>query len=225
MFGLVGSGRTEVAKAIFGATPADGGAVRLNGAAADFAHAVAGGARPRRHADRGPQGRRAGARRQRASTMPGWRAFRATRRTASSTARSARQLVGAKIRELSIRLARYRPAGAPAFRRQPAEGGARQMAAGREHPALHLRRADARRRHRHQGRDLPDDPRPRRQRRRGAADLLGDAGGARHGRPAAGHARRPASSPSSRREAFRPEAVFAHAAGLAAQDARPERLH
>ena len=37
--------------------------------------------------------------------MPGWRAFRATRRTASSTARSARQLVGAKIHELSIRLA------------------------------------------------------------------------------------------------------------------------
>ncbi|WP_442582928.1 sugar ABC transporter ATP-binding protein [Mesorhizobium sp. ASY16-5R] len=36
MFGLVGSGRTEIAKAIFGATPADSGAVRMNGAAADF---------------------------------------------------------------------------------------------------------------------------------------------------------------------------------------------
>ncbi|RLP28141.1 sugar ABC transporter ATP-binding protein [Mesorhizobium sp. YM1C-6-2] len=37
MFGLVGSGRTEIAKAIFGATPAEDGSIRLNGAAADFA--------------------------------------------------------------------------------------------------------------------------------------------------------------------------------------------
>ena len=61
MFGLVGSGRTEIAKAIFGATPAEGGSVRLNGVDRRFRHAVASGARPRRHADRGPQGRRAGA--------------------------------------------------------------------------------------------------------------------------------------------------------------------
>jgi ABC-type sugar transport system ATPase subunit len=32
MFGLVGSGRTEVAKAIFGAAPADGGELRIDGA-------------------------------------------------------------------------------------------------------------------------------------------------------------------------------------------------
>lgn len=37
MFGLVGSGRTEVAKAIFGARPADTGSVRLAGKPADFA--------------------------------------------------------------------------------------------------------------------------------------------------------------------------------------------
>lgn len=37
MFGLVGSGRTEIAKAIFGARPADGGDVKLNGFAANFA--------------------------------------------------------------------------------------------------------------------------------------------------------------------------------------------
>ncbi len=46
MFGLVGSGRTEIAKAIFGARAADGGDVRLNGAAATFAtpgEAVRGG--------------------------------------------------------------------------------------------------------------------------------------------------------------------------------------
>ena len=37
MFGLVGSGRTEVAKAIFGAEPADSGGTRMNKAPANFA--------------------------------------------------------------------------------------------------------------------------------------------------------------------------------------------
>jgi ABC-type sugar transport system ATPase subunit len=37
MFGLVGSGRTEIAKAVFGAKPADGGDVKLNGVVANFA--------------------------------------------------------------------------------------------------------------------------------------------------------------------------------------------
>ena len=37
MFGLVGSGRTEVAKAIFGAEPADRGAIRVDGRAASIA--------------------------------------------------------------------------------------------------------------------------------------------------------------------------------------------
>jgi ABC-type sugar transport system ATPase subunit len=37
MFGLVGSGRTELAKAVFGARPADAGSVRLDGAEARFA--------------------------------------------------------------------------------------------------------------------------------------------------------------------------------------------
>lgn len=36
LFGLVGSGRTEIAKAIFGATPADGGDIRLNGRTSTF---------------------------------------------------------------------------------------------------------------------------------------------------------------------------------------------
>ncbi len=37
MFGLVGSGRTEIAKAIFGARPADSGSIRLSGQPARFA--------------------------------------------------------------------------------------------------------------------------------------------------------------------------------------------
>ena len=41
MFGLVGSGRTEVAKAIFGATPAAGGRVRLDGIDSRLMHPAA----------------------------------------------------------------------------------------------------------------------------------------------------------------------------------------
>jgi len=37
MFGLIGSGRTEIAKAIFGARPADSGSIRIGGEIADFA--------------------------------------------------------------------------------------------------------------------------------------------------------------------------------------------
>ena len=37
LFGLVGSGRTDIAKAIFGARPADSGTTRLDGKRADFA--------------------------------------------------------------------------------------------------------------------------------------------------------------------------------------------
>jgi ABC-type sugar transport system ATPase subunit len=37
MFGLVGSGRTEIAKAVFGARPADSGEIRLNGERSMFA--------------------------------------------------------------------------------------------------------------------------------------------------------------------------------------------
>jgi ABC-type sugar transport system ATPase subunit len=41
MFGLVGSGRTEIAKAIFGARPADAGGIRLDGAEVSFASPAA----------------------------------------------------------------------------------------------------------------------------------------------------------------------------------------
>ena len=61
MFGLVGSGRTQVARCIFGAEPFDAGEVRLDGKPIrprSPREAVQGGHRP---ADRGPEARRLGA--------------------------------------------------------------------------------------------------------------------------------------------------------------------
>ncbi len=225
MFGLVGSGRTEVAKAIFGARPADAGAVRLDGRRCRLRHA-----RPRRCAsgiamlteDRKGDGLALDLSVLDNAGLPSLPALRPARRHRPPAPRA---LVGAKIGELSVRPRDTAPAGAPALRRQPAEGRARQVAAGRGHRALHLRRADPRRRHRHQGRDLPDDPRPRDGRRGGAADLLGDAGGARPGRPPAGHARRAGSSPSSPATQVRRRTVFAHAAGLRPAAAGGSAVH
>ena len=138
MFGLVGSGRTEIAKAIFGATPADGGSVRLNGASADFAtpsQAV------RAHVAMLTEDRKGDGLALDASVIDnaGLASFARYAPSGIIDGAKRRQLVGDKIRELSIRLADPAPAGAPAFRRQPAKGRAGEMAAGREHPALHLR--------------------------------------------------------------------------------------
>ena len=103
MFGLVGSGRTELAKAIFGARPADAGRVRLDGRDARFATPAEAVRQRRRHADRGPQGRRPGAGPERARQRRDWRASSASRGTGSSTAGGATALVDAKVDELSIR--------------------------------------------------------------------------------------------------------------------------
>ena len=103
-----------------------------------FRHAVAGSSRPRRHADRGPQGRRAGARRQRhrqcgAGELCPLRTERHHRRseTPATGRRQDPRTVDPACRSCA--------AGAPAFRRQPAKSRAGEMAAGREHPAFHLR--------------------------------------------------------------------------------------
>ena len=161
MFGLVGSGRTEVAKAIFGARPADAGTVRLGGRDARFAtpaEAVRSGVAMLTE-DRKGDGLVLDLSVLDNAGLASFAALLAPRRHRRPAARGAgrrqdRRAVGPA--------ARHRPAGAPALRRQPAEGGARQVAPGRGHRALHLRRADPRRRRRHPGRDLPDDPRPRR---------------------------------------------------------------
>ncbi len=56
--GLLGSGRTEVARAIFGADPPDAGTIRLNGQARLAARAGRGDRARRRLLQRGPQGGR-----------------------------------------------------------------------------------------------------------------------------------------------------------------------
>ena len=223
MFGLVGSGRTEIAKAIFGATPAEGGAVRLNGAAADFAtpsqavHA---------HVAMLTEDRKGDGLALDASVIDnaGLASFARYAPNGVIDGAKRRQLVGAKIRELSIRLA------------DPAQP-VRQLSGGNQQKVVlakwllveniqlfifdePTRGVDiATKVEIYQMiRDLADS---------GVAvllissempEVLGMADRllvVRDGRIVAEFAR----------EAFRPETVFAHAAGLAAQDARPEQLH
>ena len=73
---------------------------------------------------------------QRASTMPGWRAFRAIAPHGVIDG-ARRAAAGRRQDRRAVDPARAIPAaaGAPALRRQPAEGGARQVAAGRGHPS------------------------------------------------------------------------------------------
>ncbi len=223
MFGLVGSGRTEIAKAIFGATPAEDGAVRLNGVAADFAtpsqavHA---------HVAMLTEDRKGDGLALDASVIDNAGLASFSRYAPNGVIDSAkrRQLVGAKVRELSIKLA------------DPAQP-VRQLSGGNQQKVVlakwllveniqlfifdePTRGVDiATKVEIYQMiRDLADS---------GVAvllissempEVLGMADRllvVREGRIVAEFAR----------EAFRPETVFAHAAGLAARDARPEQLH
>ena len=223
MFGLVGSGRTEIAKAIFGATPAEGGAVRLDGSAANFAtpsHAV------RRHVAMLTEDRKGDGLALDASVIDnaGLASFSRYAPNGVIDGAKRRQLVDAKIRELSIKLADLA---------QPV----RQLSGGNQQKVVlakwllveniqififdePTRGVDiATKVEIYQMiRDLADS---------GVAvllissempEVLGLADRllvVRDGRIVAEFAR----------EAFRPETVFAHAAGLAAQDTRPEKLH
>jgi ABC-type sugar transport system ATPase subunit len=104
MFGLVGSGRTEIAKAIFGATPAEAGSVRLNGVAADFttpSQAV------HAHIAMLTEDRKGDGLALDASVIDnaGLASFSRYAPNGVIDGAKRRQLVGAKIRELSIKLA------------------------------------------------------------------------------------------------------------------------
>jgi len=223
MFGLVGSGRTEIAKAIFGATPAETGAVRLHGAAADFAmpsQAV------RAHVAMLTEDRKGDGLALDASVLDnvGLASFSRYAPNGIIDSTKRRQLVGAKIRELSIRLI---DPGQPV--RQLSGGNQQKVVLAKwllvENIQLFIfdeptRGVDiATKVEIYQMiRDLADS---------GVAvllissempEVLGMADRllvVREGRIVAEFAR----------EAFRPETVFAHAAGLAAQDTAPERLH
>ena len=156
--GLVGSGRTELARAVFGIDRPLGGAIRLDGAAArDRARratpsTAASTSCPRTASApascstcRSPRTSRCRTCRPIAA-RPG-RPPRRESRDAPSAARDARHPG-----------ARRRHAGRHAVGRQPAEGRARQVAV--DEAAGHdLRRADARHRRRRQERDLRADAR------------------------------------------------------------------
>jgi ABC-type sugar transport system ATPase subunit len=223
MFGLVGSGRTEIARAIFGATPADAGAVRLNGVAADF---VTPSQAVNAHVAMLTEDRKGDGLALDASVIDnaGLASFSRYAPNGVIDGATRRQLVGAKIRELSIKLA------------DPAQP-VRQLSGGNQQKVVlakwllveniqlfifdePTRGVDiATKVEIYQMiRDLADS---------GVAvllissempEVLGMADRllvVRDGRIVAEFAR----------EAFLPETVFAHAAGLAAQDARPEQLH
>jgi ABC-type sugar transport system ATPase subunit len=103
MFGLVGSGRTEIAKAIFGAAHADSGGIRLNGADARFetpAAAVRAGLAMITE-DRKGDGLALDAS---VTDNAGLASFARTSRLGIIDGAARRRLVDAKVRELSIRL-------------------------------------------------------------------------------------------------------------------------
>jgi ABC-type sugar transport system ATPase subunit len=104
MFGLVGSGRTEIAKAIFGATPAESGTVRLSGKGAGFAtpsEAVRG------HVAMITEDRKGDGLALDASVIDnaGLASFSRYAPNGVIDGAKRRQIVGEKIRELSIKLA------------------------------------------------------------------------------------------------------------------------
>ena len=150
--GLVGAGRSEVARAVFGVDPYESGSVHLEGtAAAEGQPAGRDGARPRPR-PRGPPQAGARARRERRRATSRSRSGVAREgRPARGAAENARRALGQPPRG-EDRGARHRDRHAE--RRQPAEGRARQVARHRAHGA-HRRRADPRHRCRHQGRGAP----------------------------------------------------------------------
>ena len=186
--GLVGSGRTELARAVFGVDHYDAGSVTLNGRTVP-PH------RPRASIKAGiafvPEDRR-----QQGLVTEGSVARNITGviRSGAHPRRPA-HLVGRERRRGPVGRARLAvKTGALDMhadhdeRRQPAEGRARQVA-GHPSDAADHRRAHAWHRRRHQGRGPPAPLRARRRRPGDRDDLQRTARGPRHGRPRAGRPR------------------------------------
>ena len=138
MFGLVGSGRTDVARAIFGATPATSGEIRIDGNPAAITD-------PRSAIRRGivmvtEDRKNDGLALDLSAIENGGLASmdEASRHGVLNRRRQA-ETVGAKLDQLATRPRAPPQAGAAIQRRQPAEDRARQMAARRQGAALHLR--------------------------------------------------------------------------------------
>jgi hypothetical protein len=187
--GLLGSGRSETARALFGAEPAEGGAARSAGARSRRApRATASG--PASLPVGGPQGRGDHPRAERAREPDARRRLPTLTRAGVVSRAPQRALVDGFVRRLGIRR-RGATSGARAVGRQPAEGAHRRCLA-TEPQAAAARRADARRRRRaRQGGDPGARARARRVGARGAHGVVGaeELVGGVHAR--GGAARRP----------------------------------
>ena len=181
--GLMGSGRTELAMSMFGRSYGHhiSGTAKLHGQPIDVVDRRRGGRlRPRlRH--RGPQEPRADPR---GPHHPQHHAGEPARRLEVRRDRRPRRAAGgARLPQADEHPhADGLPEGAEPLRRQPAEGGAVEVAVLRPRGA-DPRRADARHRRRRQVRDLHADQRAGRPGQGGDHDLLRDARAARHVRP------------------------------------------
>ena len=159
--GLMGAGRTEVARAVVGADKADAGTIRLRGREIRDPQPGRRGQAPDRLPVRGPQAVRPAARAGRQREHRAQRAGRALPGAGgSSRTRRCAPRPGEYVGHAADQDAVGRPDGQEPLRRQPAEGRHRQVAGqGLRHPDL--RRADPRHRRRRQGGDLPAAQRAR----------------------------------------------------------------
>ena len=188
----MGAGRSELARAIFGFDRRLAGAVIVDGSRVPPTTARRRDRRRHRLRPRGPQARGAAARC--ASILDNATLCVPERISPLRASFDRRKAHWRRRRRSPTRCRSSTPSldqlGLEAVRRQPAEGGAGALA-GAAAEAAHPRRADARHRHRRQGRDLPADRRARGRRHRRHPDLVGDARADRPRRPRPGHGGRP----------------------------------
>ena len=188
--GLVGAGRSEIARAVFGVDGYDAGRVRIERQASPDDAARAPRSRPawpscpRTAAPRAWSPRRPSPATSPRSSGAAWPG------PGSSPTGAENRAAGPWAGRLEVKTNALDMSARHDERRQPAEGRHRQVARHRARPADH-RRADPRHRRRHQGRGAPAAVRARRPGHGDPDDLLRAARGARHGRPRPGRLRGP----------------------------------
>ena len=187
--GLLGAGRTETARAIFGADPIDSGEIYVKGEKVSIRHpkdAVKYGIGYLSE-DRKQFGLALGLSVETNTVMASLEKYVGPLGIVDE--RRTRQTAQEYVERLQTKRAEHRPEDAQSLRRQPAESGYRQMAGARlRHP--HLRRADEGNRRRRQERDLQAAQRACRPRQVDHHDLFGIARNPAHEPPRRGHVRR-----------------------------------
>ena len=181
--GLVGAGRTEMARAIFGADPFDAGRILVDGKPVD--DPLAAGRHPPRHRPGagGPQAAGAVPVARHPHELSAWRRSARLTKWGVFVDEASGEQAGRGVPQGA-----QHPHGEPGpdrrqpLRRQPAEGGAGALA-GAAAEGADRRRADARHRRRRQGRGAQSAVRDGALRHRRHRHLLGAAGGAGDQRP------------------------------------------